>query len=174
MTSRVAIIACGSAKLDRVAPARELYTGSLFRAARGDVEARGLPWGIASAKYAWVNPDQLLAPYDATFPLRRIPGDESDPHAFWAADVAFGLMDLLRRLDPTAEPASGRRWRHWHGVVELHMGEAYAAPLRLAVPERFEGVRIEEPCAGMEIGYRLAFYKRRRSPPQLELFGVAA
>lgn len=68
------VIPCGGAKLDRAAPARDLYTGSMFRhtltnverCAAGD-EAAGLgPVRILilSAKYGLVQLDDVLEPYD--------------------------------------------------------------------------------------------------------------
>lgn len=66
----IGLIACGKAKLDHPAPARELYTGSLFRAARAYVEATCDEWAILSAKHGLVLPDQVLAPYEQRLPSR--------------------------------------------------------------------------------------------------------
>jgi hypothetical protein len=62
----VAIIPCGAAKLDRSAPARDLYTGSQFRmalaaAAEIDDEVQVL---VLSAKYGLITLDTILDPYD--------------------------------------------------------------------------------------------------------------
>lgn len=68
------VVPCSGAKLDRPAPGRELYTGSMFRhtwqhaqqCAAAD-EAAGLGPArvlILSARYGLVEPDQVLAPYD--------------------------------------------------------------------------------------------------------------
>lgn len=45
------VIGCGKAKLDRAAPARELYTGSLFRMARRYAVASKRPWVILSGAH---------------------------------------------------------------------------------------------------------------------------
>lgn len=71
------VIPCGGRKLDRPAPARELYVGSMFRhtwanvtrCAELDVEAGAAPAArvlILSAKYGLVDPEQVLEPYDLT------------------------------------------------------------------------------------------------------------
>lgn len=68
------VIPCGGRKLDRRAPARELYVGSLFRhtldnaerSARLDTEVLGRPARvlILSAKHGLITPDTVLDPYD--------------------------------------------------------------------------------------------------------------
>lgn len=62
------LIPCGGAKLTQPAPARDLYTGQMFRhtitaaqAAIGADDARVL---ILSAEHGLVDPDQIVAPYD--------------------------------------------------------------------------------------------------------------
>ncbi len=70
------VIPCGGAKLDRPAPARDLYQGSLFRHALRSVlkcieldEQAGLGKGrvlILSAKYGLVQLDDVIEPYDLT------------------------------------------------------------------------------------------------------------
>jgi len=63
------VIPCGAAKLDAPAPARDLYTGAMFRhtlaaaeaAAEGDEQARIL---ILSAEHGLIGLDEIVAPYD--------------------------------------------------------------------------------------------------------------
>lgn len=66
MTRQLVVIACGAAKLDRPAPASQLYVGGQFRlalaaaqqlAARADI-------AILSAKHGLLGLDQWVAPYD--------------------------------------------------------------------------------------------------------------
>lgn len=154
----VAIVGCGKSKLDHAAPARELYTGNLFRAAARDVESRGLPWFIASARAGLVTPDQMLQTYD-----QELRADEAEG---WAEDVAFGLLEHCRKAGIERQGGVSRGGNRWVSdvpglVVELHMGARYADPLHAELPRRFPGIVIEEPSAGLEIGLRLAFYKGR-------------
>src|SRR3954447_20698251 len=67
---RIALVACCGQKLDRAAPAQELYTGPLFR--RAAAYARTFDgWYILSAKYGLVRPDEVIVPYDCTLLTMR-------------------------------------------------------------------------------------------------------
>ena len=68
------VVPCGAAKLDRPAPARDLYTGAMFRHTFGNAtqcaaldEAAGYGPArvlILSAQYGLIDPDTVIAPYD--------------------------------------------------------------------------------------------------------------
>jgi hypothetical protein len=89
------IVGCGAAKLGHRAAARDLYTGSLFRAARRHAEASGLPWRILSAKYGLIHPDQEIDPYDRKmasrlpFPFGR-PKAVAYPRLLWGKATGSG------------------------------------------------------------------------------------
>lgn len=84
----IALVACGKAKLDRAAPARDLYIGNLFRAARAHVEAASYDtWYILSAKHHLVHPDTVIAPYDYRLPKR------ASVREAWARAVDCDLRD---------------------------------------------------------------------------------
>jgi hypothetical protein len=59
------LIGCSDSKLDRPAPARDLYTGALFRASVRWAESWAFDWAIVSALYGLVEKDELLEPYNA-------------------------------------------------------------------------------------------------------------
>ena len=70
----IALVSCGKAKLDHAAPAEELYTGNLFRAAFEYCKARYWPMVyIVSARYGLLPPGQVVDPYDLT--LTDLPND---------------------------------------------------------------------------------------------------
>ena len=72
---RVGLIGCSASKLDRSAPARELYTGELFKVSVAWLEHFHVPeWGILSAKHGLVMPEQVIEPYDVC--LARLPAEE--------------------------------------------------------------------------------------------------
>lgn len=139
---RIALLGCGRVKRAHPAPARELYCGSLFRAARDHVEARGMPWAILSGLHGLVMPDQVLGPYEGRLPRR----------------VAAAWWDRLN--------AAVRRWRVSQGqpvtVIELHMGRRYAELARTCLVSPY-GPAIEEPLAGLTVGGRLHWYAQRRA-----------
>lgn len=64
------LVSCGNRKLDHPAPAKDLYVGSYFKSARRAAESTGQPWLIVSAKYGIIDPETVIAPYDATIKTR--------------------------------------------------------------------------------------------------------
>jgi hypothetical protein len=135
---RVYIVGCGAAKLDHPARARELYTGSLFVAARRFVEARRARWRILSARYGLVHPDSVLPPYNQRLWRRK------DERAAWALTAASGL-------------------RYENACTELHVvflcGADYADPVATLLESW--GVTTEQPLAGLGLGERLHWFKAR-------------
>lgn len=61
----IVFLSCCKSKLDHPAPARELYTGALFRKALAYAEKvlKADAVRIFSAKYGMVHPDQVIEPY---------------------------------------------------------------------------------------------------------------
>lgn len=133
------VIGCGKQKLARRAPAEELYTGSLFRAARRYAEARGERWVIASGKHGLVLPGQVLDPYDQRAPLGR------DALVFWGQAVVERLVGLVERPE----------------FVEVLAGASYAKAITDELWRR--GWASSEPLAGLGLGYRLSWLKRATS-----------
>lgn len=91
---RWAIIACSASKLNRRAPARELYTGQLFCLSLAVAEQLATDVVVLSARHGVVPLDRELEPYDAAL------GDMLKHQlAIWGASVAkelalrFGIAD---------------------------------------------------------------------------------
>jgi hypothetical protein len=127
---RIALVGCGKEKLDRPAPARELYTGSLFRMAVAYAEAHCDGWFVLSAEHGLVASDQVLAPYDT-----RI--EQVVPRS-WGRRVAAQLV--------IAAPA--------RATLVLLAGDAYGAF------RTHTSLTLEEPLRGMGIGERRAWLSR--------------
>lgn len=114
MKNWVVLVSCGAAKLTTPAPARSLYTGSVFRAQRDYAEAiPGRRWAILSALYGLVDPDTVIAPYD----LRLTNLSRADRRK-WAEKVA-AQIDNAWPTDPIIF-TGGRAYRtavahrsHW-------------------------------------------------------------
>jgi hypothetical protein len=134
----VVVIGCGKSKRSEPALARDLYTGSLFLMCRRYAEARGKAWGILSARYGFVRPEQELAPYEQKLPRR-----ESEL-LWWTTNAATGLT-------------------YWRGgfdfKVECLAGEDYAAPFCAELESR--GITCTRPLVGMGLGKRLCWLKAR-------------
>lgn len=125
----IVLIACSKEKLDRPAPAREMYRGRVFRASVAYAEALGAKWFVLSALHGVVAPDDVLEPYDVT-----LVGADKSRRITWAAMVADQL---------------GERFPSDQRFVTL-AGAEYAKGL-----ERFPGKRLfETPLAGLGVGER--------------------
>src|SRR3954467_11439635 len=61
---RVALVGCSASKLKKSAPARELYTSALFRAAYDYAERTCEAVLIVSAFYGVIAPQAVIRPYD--------------------------------------------------------------------------------------------------------------
>lgn len=136
---RVALVSCVKSKLDRPAPAKDLYTSALFRALRAYAENSADEWLILSAEHGLVEPDQVLAPYERT--LNRMPKAQRNE---WAARV----KDELAARIPTGAD------------IIILAGERYREGL---VPFlRARGNLVEIPLEGLSLGRQLQRLKELR------------
>jgi hypothetical protein len=169
----IAIVGCGARKLAGVHPARELYTGPLFVAARDDVERRGLRWLVLSARYGLIEPDRELESYDRTIAqTKRELAEGCGPHHRACSRGWCYVRGFVAGVDVLLRCAGELPL-----VAEVHAGAAYVDVLLATLAVRDGHVRLVEPCRGLELGARLAWYAARRRAPvgeQLELFGRAA
>lgn len=141
----IVLISCSKRKLDHAAPARQLYSSPYFNFMRDYAEGRKHPWFILSAKHGLVSPETPLEPYDEYLPKKKV-----EERRRWGARVAEQLEKELGSL-------SGK-------VVEIHAGKAYVRAVESSLKER--GVNLTEPLKGLGMGYRLAWYRARRSSPE--------
>ena len=135
------LVGCVKQKLDRPAPAQDLYTSALFRKERAYAEASGAAWFVLSAKHGLVAPEAVLEPYDL--------GLSKTPRQYrraWGARVIDQLKDQVGPLD-------GK-------VIEVHAGAAYCEPIRDQL--RAAGAQVVEPLFGLTMGQRLAWYRESR------------
>lgn len=157
---RIAVIACGARKRAIRSTARELYTGSLFVAARRDVDGR-VPWWVISGLHGILAPDAEVEPYE--FKVTQIPaGRQRD---LWARQSAQQLAYAVNPPPPHDGMGNYPVQRLDGYVVELHAGATYVTPLRPALEEIGAVVEVLPP-GNLELGARLAWYaeRRRRNP----------
>ena len=76
----IVLIGCSKSKLDEPAPARELYTGQLFKKAVAWTERQGHQWFVISALHGLVAPNQSISPYNYSLKGRRAHANESPGH----------------------------------------------------------------------------------------------
>jgi hypothetical protein len=138
---RVGLVACAGVKLDRRAPARDLYVSDLFRKASAYAAATCDEWFILSALHGVVHPDRELDPYNYT--LADLPADVR------RARVATMATDLTNLLADA-------------GRVELVVlaGANYRAALDQAARTPSWEATVTVPMAGLGIGDQLGWLKR--------------
>lgn len=150
--TRIVLVACGKSKAASARPARELYTGNLFRAARAEAEARvargeASAWFILSARHGLVEAGAVLQPYDQQLGADR------------AADERWGSRVVQQLLAALPGAALG---------LDVLAGAAYVAPLYAAIvgaglDRRAAGAwHLHEPLQGLQVGERRAWFRRAR------------
>jgi hypothetical protein len=130
----IGLVACSKSKLDRPAPARELYTSPLFKLSLAYAKAHCRTVFAISAEHGLVPLDRVLAPYDTTLadlsPARR---------SLWGQGVVASVLLRLYADDSR---------------LMIFAGDSYVEPIDAALRGTAE---IVEPLHGMQIGERLSF-----------------
>lgn len=160
--NRYLLMGCVAGKAPRKAPACELYRSGLWSMRWEYAELSGHPWGILSAKYGVVLPEDVIKPYEQTMSAttkspRRLSG--------WRKRIVRGLLRLVetcprtipgRDLDFGEQPVPC--------VIELHAGREYVEAFRWALRCEYfdELVEVETPLAGMGIGAQRGWYAKQR------------
>jgi hypothetical protein len=136
----IVLVGCVKRKLDRRAPARDLYVSPLWRCRRAYAEASGRRWFVLSALHGLVEPGQELEPYDLALTDVR-----TAERRVWGARVAADLAVSLGDLRGV--------------VVELHAGAVYRRALE--APLREAGARLVAPLERLPLGRQLAWYRAK-------------
>lgn len=139
------LLGCVKSKLGHAAPARELYTSSLFRKGRSYAEATGAAWFILSAEHGLVAPTTVLDPYDL-----RLSATAREYRRAWGVRVLDQLVEAVGPLD-------GKQ-------IEVHAGSAYSKAIRAGLEAR--DAHVVEPLRGLRMGHRLAWYSDHETEPR--------
>jgi hypothetical protein len=145
--SRIALIACSSSKSVVDAPARDFYTGTLFRKSAQFAERTCDDWAVLSAKHGLVRRHQRLYPYDETLSDKTL----SERRA-WAQRV-FQEIDAAWPIQ--SEP---------HTFVLL-AGANYRAGLVEAL-SACPSVIVDIPMQGLGIGKQLQWLAKENGAPK--------
>ena len=140
--TRIELVAGTPSQHDNRRSARVLYTGGMFKAAMGDVEARDLEWYVLSARHGLVEPGDVNHPYDDT--LERM---SKEGRVKWGVQVVEALKarDLVRP-----------------GVaVEVHATKLYADQLYELLADA--GVQVYEIGLGLKYAGRAKLYRTRKA-----------
>ena len=131
---RLFLVSCVKTKLPTRAAAKDLYISDWFRKARACVESTDCPWGILSAEYGLLEPDEVIGPYEKT--LNAMPVAE---RRAWAHEVLESMDSLLVGID----------------TVVFFAGERYRELLEPGLREW--GVAVAVPMLGLRQGEQLAW-----------------
>jgi len=88
---RICLVSCVKTKRQERCPASELYISHWFRKARVIAERDFDRWFILSAKYALVEPHEVLEPYEETLKTMS-----KDDRWVWSLAVAQEFHELVR------------------------------------------------------------------------------
>jgi hypothetical protein len=127
-------------KVDRVAPARDLYISALFLGRRAAVEDRADRWFILSAEHGLLEPDQRIAPYE-----RSLATVSADERRQWASEI---LASLRAKLGDFGDC-----------TFEIHAGRNYF-DYGLRDGLRGAGAHVVVPTEGLAQGQQLQYYAR--------------
>lgn len=151
-STKLLIISCGGKKRKWAAPARDLYTGPLFRASwhyaqQWEKHNFGVVF-ILSATHGLVEPYRVLEPYNERM------------NKFNYVDKAARIARQLKGMGPVFDRIES---------VEIHAGRWYVAALKtaLAIMGREDAFTITAPLDGLQVGQRLAWYKQQRGGVKL-------
>jgi hypothetical protein len=149
----IGLVGCGKSKQAHAAPARDLYTGALFRKSLAYAEARCSVVYVLSAKHGLLALDQVVEPYDLTLSSQRC-----SERVTWARGVWSQLCELYD-LRGAAGPRS----------FMVLAGDPYSAPLLSVAVVLNLLVELLVPLRGMDIGERLQFLTGEPWRPRLRL-----
>lgn len=131
MTIKVGLVAGTTAKLEKPAPAGEMYQSPVFKKAAAYCQRNYDRWFILSAKHGLLDPKFVIDPYEAS--LKSMSREE---RARWA-EMVLGQIARLTRPDATFYFHTGQRYR------EFLVGQLPAVL----------------PFEGLTIGQQLAWYE---------------
>jgi hypothetical protein len=127
----VGLVGCGKTKLPHPAPAGELYTGQLFRAAFAYARKTYDRTYILSAKYGLVHPATVIAPYDLTLTtLPRAARIEDKDEA-----VRVRLIAVAEAPEPPLAGGSGQGQASRDATQELASAGSPDVPQARSWPE---------------------------------------
>jgi hypothetical protein len=135
---KIGLVGCVKTKRTTGAPARDLYTSTLFAGRRRYVEESSDRWFVLSALHGLVRDDEWLEPYNETL------NDQSaESKRRWAEKVLADLDSLGLDFRTT--------------TFEIHAGNEYRS-FGLVDGLRARGATVEVPAAHLGQGEQLAFY----------------
>lgn len=164
----VCLVACGKTKQNRAVPAKDMYTGDLFKKSRAWAEQNANEWAILSAKHGLLMPDTVIEPYEQRL-LKNY-----DDQKWWARKVNDKVFEMwchggLYR-DPVPDSYGYHRvlWNPKHESIPRIIVLA-GVDYRIAFEGQFvekewcQRIPFEAPMRGLELGEQLSWLKTQLS-----------
>jgi hypothetical protein len=124
------LVGCGEAKRKDAGPAKDIYTGSLYRAHTKFANRYRAPVRILSALHGVLDPAKVIEPYNKVVPKH---GPE---RSAWGSMITEQLAEIVEP-GSTVVALAGERYLGWIGDAT--------------------GLTVEQPLAGMTTGKRLEY-----------------
>lgn len=134
------LVGCSLHKLDKPAPAKDLYQGDLFLKAREYAESIGADWRILSARFGLVHPEDVIPPYDVCLDKMR-----AEQVRDWGHRTGIRLHLML---------LGDKR------QIIVLAGKSYRDPLFSSLQGRLYAAQVMAPLAGLGIGQQKAWLIR--------------
>lgn len=134
---KIALVGCCKPKLQKPAPARELYLSRLFTLSLKLAERDHDHAYVVSAEYGLVDLDRVISPYD-----KRMSDIGKEWKAVWGSQIWSSIMER--------HPKAPR-------AITFLCGADYADPIRAAGHRAPAIDTFAYPMARMQIGQRLSF-----------------
>ncbi len=166
-SATIALIGCGKKKRTFACPARELYIGPLFTAAREWAEANADAYWIASAKHLILAPDQVIEPYDLS--MRDL---DAETRRTRARQIQLHFRSRWIDFCTFEKNARGFIVAKTRPRVVLLASRDYLLGFYEWRERHRDSFAFEMPLEGMGIGQQLAWLRqtKRRTAHQLLLF----
>lgn len=152
---RLVLVSCGFAKRDYRCQAQDMYTSTLFKAARAYAETFGDYWFIISAKHGWLSPYEFIDPYDQT-----VKGATLDAKLLTKNLVSSGWTDFLNEHRECLSPAvyNGSKLVSPQRVTGLEV-TALVGKEYLPLLDKVRNMQL--PLEGMQIGQRIQWLQHQ-------------
>lgn len=112
-TTIYTLVGCGKAKHEGTLPAKDKYSSNYFELKRKYAEALSDEWGIVSAEYGLIHPDEKIDDYDTT-----VANMSADEREIWGDKVGSSLIERIKDIG-------------YHRLDEVHvlLGQQYQEPI---------------------------------------------
>ena len=143
------LVGCGQRKCemeeeDPEVKAQNLYISDFFKKKKKWAETFGRRWGILSAAYGYLAPNDRIETYDLS--MKELSRDERNK---WAAAVAARILFHSRSVRQLVRPGD---------TIYILAGTLYRNPLS-SILEREGGVSVVNPLEGLGIGQQKKWLK---------------